>query len=67
MMLLKRLLPSMFEEVVFVYGMDPAHLPTPATQVEKAIAVIRYAVQQEGEALVRLLDTIYATAPHLRT
>jgi len=61
--LLKRLLPSQFQEVIFTYNMPTAHLPTNVSQVEKAIALIQYAIQQEGENMVSLLDTI---TPHFR-
>jgi hypothetical protein len=64
--LLKGFLPSQFEEVVFTYDMPHAYLPTNVSQVEKAIAVIRYALQQEGENISKLLDTIYTVAPHFR-
>jgi len=64
--LLKSLLPGQFVEVAFIYDMSDAHLPAQVSQVEKAVALIRYAVQQEGESLVELLDAIYTVAPHLR-
>lgn len=64
--LLKSFLPSQFEEVVFIYDMPHADLPINVSQVEKAIAVIRYALQQEGENIPKLLDTISTVAPHLR-
>jgi len=64
--LLKSFLPSQFEEVVFIYDMPHADLPTNVSQVEKAIAVIRYALQQEGENIPKLLDSIYTVAPHFR-
>ena len=63
--LLKSLLPSQFSEVTFMYKMTYAYLPSNASQIEKAIALIQYATQQEGENLPRLLNTIYAVAPHL--
>lgn len=66
LLLLKRLMPAQFEEVVFVYEMPVAYLPAQAEQVRKSIALIEYAVQQEGAGLHQLLDTIYGVAPHLR-
>ena len=63
MTLLKRLLHSKFQEVVLFYGMDPAYLPNHTDQVEQAIALIRYAIQQEGENIPKLLGTIYTVAP----
>jgi len=64
--LLKYLLPSQFSEVAFVYNMPAAYLPTNVSQVQRAITLIKYAVQREGEAVPELLNAIYAVAPHLR-
>lgn len=64
--LLKSLLPSMFDEVVFIYNMPKAHLPTNVSQVQKAINLIEYAEQREGETILELLNAIYSVAPHLR-
>jgi hypothetical protein len=64
--LLECLLPSQFDEVIFVYNMPSVHLPTNASQVQKAISVIDYAVQQEGEGVPELLNAIYSVAPHLK-
>jgi hypothetical protein len=64
--LLKTLLPSMFDEVIFRYDMPSAHLPTNASQVQRAIALIEYAERREGEHISGLLDAIYTIAPHLR-
>lgn len=64
--LLKSLLPSQFEEVVFVYAMPHPYLPTNVPQVQKAITVIEYAEQREGEAISELLNAIYSVAPHLK-
>lgn len=66
MTLLKRLLPAQFDEVVFIYGIDEAYLPTNVAQVQKAVTVIQYAGQKEGETLSGLLDTIYTVVPHLK-
>lgn len=66
MMLLKRLLPAQFDEVVFTYGVDEAYLPTNVAQAQKAVAVIQYAGQKEGETLWGLLDAIYTVTPHLK-
>jgi hypothetical protein len=55
--------PSQFDEVVFIYNMPNAYLPTTAPQVQKAIALIQYAEQQEGEAISELLNTIYTVVP----
>lgn len=64
--LLKSLLSSQFEEVVFIYAMPHPYLPTNVSQAEKAIKVIEYAEQREGEAISELLNTIYSVAPHLK-
>jgi hypothetical protein len=56
--LLKSLLQSQFETVIFIYGMPIEYLPTNVSQVEKGVALIRYAVQQEGENIPKLLDVI---------
>jgi hypothetical protein len=64
--LLKSLLPSQFEEVAFIYNIPSVYLPTNVSQVEKAIAVIRYALQQGGESTSKLLNAIFTVAPHLR-
>ena len=66
LMLLKCLLLSQFDEVVFIYGMPSPYLPANVAQLQKAIALIEYAVQQEGEDIPKLLDVIYTIAPHLR-
>jgi hypothetical protein len=65
--LLKSLLPSQFDEVVFIYNMPSAYLPTSVAQVQKAIALIEYAEQREGESVSKLLDAIHKAAPHLRS
>lgn len=64
--LLKSLLASMFDSVVFLYNMPEEHFPTNASQAQKALILIRYAEQQEGETLSKLLNTIYEVAQHLR-
>ncbi|MHC1624010.1 MAG: toll/interleukin-1 receptor domain-containing protein [Candidatus Methanospirareceae archaeon] len=64
--LLKSLLPTQFDEVVFNYNMPDAYLPTTAPQAQKAIVLIRWAEQREGKAISELLDTIYKFAPHFR-
>lgn len=64
--LLKSLITPKFEQVVFIYNMPDAYLPTNVTQVEKAMALIRYAEQQEGETISGLLNCIFEVAPHLR-
>jgi hypothetical protein len=56
---LKILPKPRFEEVVSTYGVDTADLPTDGEQVEKAIKVIEYAVQNEKGSLSNLLNTIY--------
>jgi len=63
--LLKSLLPAQFDEVVFRYDIPSHYLPTNVAQVQEAIALIEYALQQEGEDIVGLLDAIYTVAPHL--
>lgn len=64
--MLKSLMQFQFEEVVFIYNMPKAHLPTNAAQVQQAITLIEYAEQQEGEAISELLETIYEVVPHFR-
>lgn len=64
--LLKTLLPGQFDEVTFIYSMPNAYLPTTAPQIQKAIALIEYAEQLEGEDISELLDSIYTVAPHLK-
>jgi hypothetical protein len=64
--LLKCLLKSEFGEVVFRYGMPRTHLPNNVSQVQKAIEVIEYAVQREGDSIPELLSAIYSVAPHLQ-
>ena len=64
--LLKSLLPSQFEEVVFIYDMPKAYLPTNVAQAQKAITLIEYAEQREGKTISELLSTICETAPHLK-
>jgi len=64
--LLKALLSPQFDEVVFIYNMPSSYLPANAPQVQKAIALIEYAKQKEGENLWGLLDAIYHVAPHFK-
>lgn len=64
--LLKSLFSSQFEEVAFIYNMPNAYLPTNVSQVEKAITLIQYAEQREGEAISELLNTIYTVVPDFR-
>ena len=64
--LLKLLMSTQFDEVVFTYNMPRAHLPTTAPQVQQAITLIEYAEQREGEVIPELLNTIYEVAPHIR-
>ncbi|NES18386.1 MAG: CHAT domain-containing protein [Symploca sp. SIO3E6] len=63
--LLKKLLPSQFEDVVFQYGVDPAYLSLGTAQAQRATEVVRYAQQQEGASLTQLSRVIYEVAPHL--
>lgn len=63
--LLKSLLPGQFDEVVFTYNMPNAYLPATMPQVQKAIVLIQWAEQREGEAISELLDIIFKVAPHL--
>lgn len=64
--LLKTLLPGQFDEVTFIYNMPSAYLPTNVPQIQKAIALIKYAEQREEEDISGLLDSIYTVAPHFR-
>jgi nucleoside phosphorylase len=63
--LLKQLLPSQFDTVIFRYGIEAAHLSN-GTQYQQAIDLIRYAIQKEGAELSQLLTVIYTVAPHLK-
>lgn len=63
--LLNRLLPSQFDAVIFRYGVESAHLSN-GTQNQRAIDLIQYAIQKEGETLSQLLAVVYAVAPHLK-
>jgi nucleoside phosphorylase len=62
--LLNRLIPSQFDTVIFKYDVDSAHLSN-GTQNQRAIELIRYAIQKEGADLAQLLQVIYKVAPHL--
>jgi hypothetical protein len=64
--LLKSLLETQFDELVFVYGMPRSHLPSPLAQVQKAIILIEYAEQREGQRIPSLLNEIYKVAPGLK-
>lgn len=63
--LLKKLLPSQFDEVLFSYGVDLAHLPN-GSQSQKSQGSIEYAIQKEGENLSQLLTVIYKVVPHMK-
>ncbi len=63
--LLNQLLSSQFEAVIFRYGAEPAHLSN-GTQSQRAIDLIRYAIQKEGADLSQLLTVIYTVVPHLK-
>jgi len=63
--LLNRLIPSQFDTVIFKYDVDSAHLSN-GTQNQRAIDLIRYAIQKEGADLSQLLQVIYKVAPHLK-
>jgi hypothetical protein len=65
--LLKSLLPSQFDNVVFKYGVDLAYLSFGAAQAQRAIEVIRYAEQKEGASIARLIGVIYEVVPHLKS
>lgn len=64
--LLQNLLSVQFQEVIFRYPINEAQLSQNVPQTTKAIEVIKFAIQTEGESLSKLLNTIYAVAPHLR-
>lgn len=64
--LLKILLEPQFEEVIFLYEVDAAYLPTNVARIQKATEVIKYAIQKEGDSLSELLNTIYTVAPQLK-
>ena len=64
--LLKILRRSQFKEVIFRYDIDEAELPDNVAQVEKAIEVINLAIQQEGDSLSELLNTVYEVVPRLK-
>ena len=61
--LLKSLLPGQFDEVVFTYNMPNAYLPATMPQVQKAIVLIQWAEQREGEAISELLNIIFEIHP----
>lgn len=63
--LLNRLIPSQFDTVIFKYDVDSAHLSN-GTQNQRAIDLIRCAIQKEGADLSQLLQVIYKVAPHLK-
>ena len=57
--LLQRLRPPQFKRVIFYYKLNEYDLPdASATQAEKAIEIVRLAVQQEGESLSKLFRAI---------
>ncbi|MGB7440070.1 MAG: CHAT domain-containing protein [Coleofasciculaceae cyanobacterium] len=64
--LLQVLMPSQFENIVFKYGVDSAHLSFGTPQAQRAIEVVRYAEQQEGATLTKLSRVIYEVVPHLK-
>lgn len=64
--LLQVLMPSQFENVVFKYGVDSAHLSFGTAQAQRAIEVVRYAEQKEGASLTQLSRVIYEVVPHLK-
>jgi hypothetical protein len=64
--LLERLLPIHFQKVLFLYKIPKEILPIGVPQTEKAIALLEYALQTEGEQLTQLLKVIYKVAPHFR-
>jgi len=43
-----------------------AYLPINVPQVQKAITLIEYAVQREGDNISDLVNTIHGVAPHIR-
>lgn len=64
--LLIKLLPTQFKQVIFRYGVNEAELSDNVTQVQRAIELIKFASQREGESLSDFLNTIYQVAPTLR-
>ena len=66
--LLQRLRPPQFKRVLFYYkSVNEYDLPDAnAPQSEKAMEFVRLAVEQEGESLSKLLNTIYKVAPFLK-
>jgi hypothetical protein len=63
---LNQLSASQFSAVMFRYGVPRHHIPSNISQNEKAIEVIEYAIQREGEAVEQLIDVISQVAPHLK-
>jgi nucleoside phosphorylase len=63
--LLNQLLPSQFDSVVYKYDVEISHLSN-GTQNQRSIDLIRYAKQEKGAGLSRLLKVIYVVAPHLK-
>lgn len=63
---LKCLLPSQFDEVLLIADIPDVYLPpNNVSQVQRAVAAIRYSEQKE-EGISSLLNAIYKVAPHLR-
>ncbi|MEQ8462636.1 toll/interleukin-1 receptor domain-containing protein [Coleofasciculus sp. E1-EBD-02] len=57
--LLQRLRPPQFKRVIFYYKLNEYDLPdASASQAEKAMEIVRLAVQQEGESLSKLFSAI---------
>lgn len=63
---LKRLLPVEFEELLFNYGIPPAYLPA-GGQLERAIALLRYAEAKGDSARLQTLLDQYGTVPAMPT
>jgi len=56
--LLKDLLPAQFRDVLFIYEIPDEYLSTAAPQMTQISELIKYALQQEGEPLTKLLEVI---------
>jgi len=64
--LLEDLLPVQFKKVLFLYKIPPEILPSGVPQTEKAIALLEYALQNEGEPLTQLRQVIKKVAPSVQ-
>jgi hypothetical protein len=60
---LENLSVTQFEKVLLFYKVPQSEIPDAGARGEKAIAVVRYALQKEGEQLTELFKVINKVAP----